>query len=158
MSAPSLTAIRSVIGQDLTPEVIVSASRHAKTLIPRIQVAMEKEWERFISYPSLRSGELRPFISFDQYNFVGGSNYTQGRLDDLHMPLFYAHRVAFPDPLLAQQDGTNDFDLGAVLNAYGILAPLVDAKIMVLVNVFSNRTSGQLEYEANIERHSRLGS
>jgi hypothetical protein len=66
-----------VIGQDLAPEVIVRASRHPKSLKPRIKAAMEEEWELFSGYPAITDNELRPFVSYDQYNFVGGENYGQ---------------------------------------------------------------------------------
>lgn len=133
MSSPSLDAIRSILGSDITPDVIVEAQKHEREIKRRLYVALPDAWRSREPYPSTTPGEYRPLIGYENLNYVELKTYNRDAIIALHRPLMYAHAVTFPDLLLSQQDGTNDYDLTSMLDAYSIMAPLIDREIMIPV-------------------------
>jgi len=129
-----LNVIREVLGSDLTPEAVVAAARNQDELKPRLR----ERYEEFIREspvvaPPRRTGELRPLIE-SVFPVVSAAEQSEHVINTLCFPLLYGHSAAAPDVLAAQLDGTDDYDLGAVLHVYAATAPLIDRDLLNLVD------------------------
>jgi hypothetical protein len=134
VTVTSLDVLREVLGDDLSPEVIVAATADQEVLKPRIrEMYFTRLQDRPNATPARRPGEIRPVVE-GMFPIMSSLSQTDRVLDSLTFPLLYGHSAAAPDVLDTQLDGTDDYDLAALLHVYAAVAPLIDANVLLFLD------------------------
>lgn len=129
-----MLVIREFFGADLSPESIVSVAKDQETLKPRLRERyLEFIHDTPLAAPPKRASEVRPVLD-NVLPVIGSPRSAEHVIEAVCFSLLYGHSAAVPDVFAAQLDGTDDYDLAAVVQVYSAVAPLIDRDLLVLVD------------------------